>query len=119
MKNLSIVIPIYKEKKNIVDLTNKIKKNLNFKNYEIIFVDDNSEDGTIDAVKEYQRVLKLNPDNSIAKHLLNSLNGKTTPKPPDDYVIDTFDYCADIFDYHLVQKLNYKIPQKIFKLVNK
>ena len=72
-----------------------------------------------DAVNEYQHVLKLNPDNSIAKHLLNSLNGKTTPKPPDDYVIDTFDYCADIFDYHLVQKLNYKIPQKIFKLVKK
>ena len=58
MKNLSIVIPIYKEKKNIVELTNKIKKNLNFKNYEIIFVDDNSEDGTQEILKNLKKKYK-------------------------------------------------------------
>tara|TARA_Y100000590_G_C15514420_1_gene936680 strand:+ start:202 stop:918 length:717 start_codon:yes stop_codon:yes gene_type:complete len=46
MKNLSIIVPIYKEKNNIAKLTSKIRKSLNFKNYEIIFVDDNSNDGT-------------------------------------------------------------------------
>ena len=46
MKNLSIIVPIYKEKNNIAKLTSKIRKSLNFKNNEIIIVDDNSNDGT-------------------------------------------------------------------------
>ena len=55
MKNLSIIIPIYKEKNNIVELTNKIRKNLNFKNCEIIFVDDNSGDGTKEILKKLKK----------------------------------------------------------------
>ena len=58
MKNLSIIIPIYKEKNNIIELTNKIKKNLNFKNYEIIFVDDNSKDGTEEILKNLKKKYK-------------------------------------------------------------
>lgn len=42
--DLSIVIPILNEEKNIIPLTNKIKKELKNINYEIIFVDDNSND---------------------------------------------------------------------------
>ena len=53
MKNLSIIIPIYKEKNNIIELTNKIKKNLNFKNYEIIFVDDGSNDNTSNKIRNF------------------------------------------------------------------
>ena len=58
MKNLSIIIPIYKEKNNIVELASKIKKNLNFKNYEIIFVDDNSRDGTEEILKNLKKKYK-------------------------------------------------------------
>lgn len=46
LKELSIVIPIYNEEKNIRRLSNKIKKNLRIKKYEIIFIDDNSQDGS-------------------------------------------------------------------------
>ena len=43
MIKFSIIIPILNEEKNILNLTNKIKKTLNNYKYEIIFVDDNSE----------------------------------------------------------------------------
>mgnify|MGYP001197412105 CR=1 FL=1 len=46
MKKISIIIPIYKEEKNIFELTNKIRKSLKSIKYEIIFVDDNSNDGS-------------------------------------------------------------------------
>ena len=50
MKGLSIIIPIFKEKDNFKILVNKIFINLkkikiSKKNYEVIFVDDNSNDG--------------------------------------------------------------------------
>ena len=44
--NLSIIIPALNEEKNIRPLTNKIIKNLKKKKFEIIFVDDQSEDNS-------------------------------------------------------------------------
>jgi dolichol-phosphate mannosyltransferase len=45
-KKFSIIIPILNEKKNIPILVDRIKNSLNKFNYEIIFVDDNSKDGS-------------------------------------------------------------------------
>ena len=51
-KNLSlIIIPTYNEQKNIKLIINKIKKNLSF-NYNVLFVDDNSNDGTKEILKK-------------------------------------------------------------------
>ena len=54
--HLSIVIPIYKEKKNIElltkDIYQKIKKKIKF---EIIFVDDNSKDGSYEILKKLNK----------------------------------------------------------------
>ncbi len=44
---VSIVIPVYKEVENIKYVAQSIYKSL-FKNYEIIFVDDNSADGSLE-----------------------------------------------------------------------
>ena len=52
IKKFSIVIPTYNEKKNISLLIEKIKKYLKNHIYEIIVVDDNSNDGTKDILKK-------------------------------------------------------------------
>ena len=46
MLNLSIIIPIYEESKNIEKLVRGIIDNIKIDNYEILFVDDNSQDGS-------------------------------------------------------------------------
>ena len=51
MSSISIVIPFLSEKKNLKKLSSLIVKNVNFNNYEIIFVDDNSTDGSDKILK--------------------------------------------------------------------
>ena len=53
--SLSIVIPTYNEKDNISKILEKLKKALRGITYEIIFVDDNSPDGTSKEVKIYMK----------------------------------------------------------------
>jgi len=62
MVDLSIVIPVMNEEKNIPFLYNKLKKSLenSKKSYEIIFVDDGSTDGTFSELKRLH-----SKDNSI------------------------------------------------------
>ena len=54
MKKILIIIPTYNEKNNIINLTNEIKNVLNKTNlsYKILFVDDNSKDGTIEIINK-------------------------------------------------------------------
>ena len=52
---LSIIIPTYNEKENISKILDKLKKALKGNEYEIIFVDDNSPDGTSDEVKNFMK----------------------------------------------------------------
>ena len=51
MINLSIIIPIYKESRNIQKLAKDITNYIDIKNYEILFIDDNSNDGTEEILK--------------------------------------------------------------------
>ena len=53
--NLSIVIPTYNERENISKIHEKLRKVLKNIKHEIIFVDDNSPDGTSDEVKIYEK----------------------------------------------------------------
>ena len=54
MKKILIIIPTYNEKNNIINLTNEIKNVLNKSNlnYKILFIDDNSKDGTIEIINK-------------------------------------------------------------------
>ena len=47
----SIIIPILNESESILKLTYLLKKNLKKVVYEIIFVDDNSSDNTLNILK--------------------------------------------------------------------
>ncbi len=58
MNNFSIIIPTFREKKNIYILVKKIKKFLNKLNYEIIFVDDDSQDGSYQIFKDIKKKKK-------------------------------------------------------------
>ena len=55
--NFSIIIPIYKEKRNlpklIISLTKILKSRGNF--YEIILVDDDSDDGSLEVFKKNKK----------------------------------------------------------------
>ena len=52
---ISIVIPTYNEKDNIEKLVSEIESVLDTRDYEIIFVDDNSPDGTADAIRKLDK----------------------------------------------------------------
>ena len=56
--NISIIVPTLNEEKNIFKLYEKIKKNLKVKNYEIIFVDDDSDDKTQDKILKLKKTKK-------------------------------------------------------------
>jgi dolichol-phosphate mannosyltransferase len=47
---ISIIVPTYNEKDNITPLVERLHKKLDSINYEILFVDDNSRDGTAETI---------------------------------------------------------------------
>ena len=48
-KAISLIIPTYNERDNIVPLVERISRALNSNNYKILFIDDNSRDGTAEV----------------------------------------------------------------------
>ena len=63
--SLSIVIPTYNEKDNISKILEKLKNSLKGITYEIIFVDDNSPDGT---AQEVLRISERSPQVQLVQH---------------------------------------------------
>lgn len=57
MKNtqLSVIIPTYNEKENIDEIIKRLEKSLREISFEVIFVDDDSPDGTANAVKQQRK----------------------------------------------------------------
>jgi glycosyltransferase involved in cell wall biosynthesis len=51
MKNICIIVPVLNEEKNILVLTQRIKKTLPNNNYIIQFVDDGSTDETVKIIE--------------------------------------------------------------------
>ena len=53
--DVAIIVPTFNEAKNIKELASKLSSTLSGMSYEIIFVDDNSPDGTADIVRKLSR----------------------------------------------------------------
>jgi dolichol-phosphate mannosyltransferase len=69
INNISIVIPVLNEERNIINLITEIKKNLEKKiKYEIIIVDDGSSDNTHNVLLKY---IKKNKKVLVFKHKKN------------------------------------------------
>ena len=56
---ISIIIPTLNEEKNIFKLYDTIKKKFKYKNYEIIFVDDDSSDQTQSKILDLKKQKKM------------------------------------------------------------
>ena len=55
---LSLVVPVFNEEENIPLLTDRICTALNGYTFELIFIDDCSTDGTREAIKKMQNLLR-------------------------------------------------------------
>lgn len=53
--DLTIVLPTFNEKGNVVPILDRLERALAYVHYEVIFVDDDSPDGTADAVRQVAR----------------------------------------------------------------
>jgi len=76
---LSIVIPTFNEKDNIVPLVKQIAQALPGYDYEAVFVDDNSSDGTAEAIEslagEYPvRVMVRKDERGLASAVVHGIN---------------------------------------------
>ena len=78
---ISVVIPLYNEEENVGDLTQELLKALSGIDYEIIYVDDGSTDGTVSKIERRPdiRVLEFekNMGQSAAMHAgVNAARGE-------------------------------------------
>jgi predicted TPR repeat methyltransferase len=72
---------------------------------------------TDEAISMFRRLLELDSHNDSARHLLAALEGESSTEAPADYVVKLFDSYADNFEHHLVEKLEYRTPQKLYDLL--
>ena len=81
---LTIVIPTYNECDNIKPLVERLHKALNGSKYEILFVDDNSRDGTAEAASAMApaypvRVIVRKNERGLASAVVHGFKNSTAP----------------------------------------
>ena len=64
-----------------------------------------------------ERVLRVEPAEVMARHLLAALSGANPEHPVDGYVRQLFDASAATFDHELVSRLGYAIPREMAEAV--
>ncbi len=70
------------------------------------------------AIESYECAQQLNPHDDEIKHILSAIKQHQTPSSaPSSYVTHLFDQYAAYYDYHLTQRLEYTVPQKIMDLL--
>jgi dolichol-phosphate mannosyltransferase len=74
----SLIIPTYNERDNILPLVERLSRTLANHQYEILFVDDNSKDGTVDVIADLSskypvKVLVRKSERGLATAVLHGL----------------------------------------------
>jgi predicted TPR repeat methyltransferase len=69
------------------------------------------------ALKLFEAELSQVPDNRILRYFHAMLKGDNVELAPKEYVCSLFDHYADRFDHHLVQMLQYSLPQHMLELI--
>ena len=88
---LSIVVPTFNEKKNVVELVRHIDDSLRGRSWEVIFVDDDSPDGTSDTVRNLgQQDIRVRCIQRIGRRGLSSacIEGMLASSAPYLAIID-------------------------------
>ena len=71
-----------------------------------------------EAEDHYNIVLEIDPDDEAARFMRQSLGATTPPDAvPAEHVRNIFDQCAGTFEKILVDDLEYKTPELLFRLV--
>ena len=108
MKNITIIIPVYNEELSINSLYDELVPiiNNNFNEYEVIFIDDGSNDSSFDIINEIS-----SKDSNIIAIKLNRNYGKSDALN-EGFKIAKFNYVVTL-DADLQDD-----PNEIIKLVN-
>ena len=78
------------------------------------------QDKLLEAKLNYKKAIEIKGDSKKFNHIFDALTGKTTNFAPREYVEGLFDNYAINFENSLVNKLEYKIPNKITEIfINK
>ena len=114
--SLSIIIPTYNEKENILFLIKSIKKKFKNKNFEIIIVDDNSPDKLFEYLKNKKlkkvRIYKNIYEKSLASSILYGLK-KSSKK--NILIMDSdFTHDPEYLNqfYQLISKYDYVVGSR-------
>src|SRR3989344_9539625 len=81
----SIIVPTYKEAKNIPELSERIASNHFSQRFEVIIVDDNSQDGTIEVIEKLRRqyswlkLITLKNSRSLSKAVITGIQNANYP----------------------------------------
>ena len=61
--------------------------------------------------------LAHHPGDPTFEHLCAAITGRSTARAPEGYVTNLFDSVAQKFEHHLVEELEYHVPEALAKLV--
>ena len=71
-----------------------------------------------EAVAAFLKAIALQPDDATARHMLAALTGGAAPAAPVAYVRGVFDGVAEQFDLELVDRLGYRAPEALRRIID-
>ena len=117
-KSVLLIIPTYNEQKNVYLIINKIKRSLTF-NYNVLFIDDNSNDGTQEILKKIKskKIFHIVRNKKLGIGSAHKFGIKKGYKHKYRYII-TLD-CDGTHDPKYISKMIIKIKKNDMVITNR